>query len=212
MNFDLPQHKIATRTSDGFIEVQPEPFGSLDADGNQLGTSPSYEALLPFGVMVRPKDPTDGVGTNLLTMAQGPEKRVFIGHDPRWMSVLPDFGDGGMAIYATTELAGEKKTPFIAVYGEGGAKSEGTFRIEIPTSAGTSSVEIDPSTGDITITHPSGNTITIKNTGVEIAGTQALALALPIETFASNVVSALAGLGVTVAPLVGASAMKAKGS
>lgn len=169
MDFDLPQHTIALRDDDGFVRVQPDPFGSK-------GTRDNYEALLHFGLIVRPKDPTNKTGTNLLVMRQGDDGRVFIGHDPRWIGVLPDFGDGGTALYATTELAGEKKTPFVGFFGEGGAEAEGTFKIEVPTGAGTATVVINASTGDLTITHPSGTVAIVKASGVELGAAGGLAL------------------------------------
>lgn len=214
MRFDLPEHLLAQRDEDGFITVQPEPYGSLDSEGNQQGTSNSYEALLHFGLIVRPKDPTNKQGTNLLLMEQGPDKRVFIGHDRRWMSLLPDFGDGGVALYATTELSGSKKTPFIGFFGEGGAKSEGTFRIEVPTSAGLASVEIDSGTGDLTITHPSGTKAIVKSDAVYLGDEAGAAPLMRYTEFAvawQGLTTACAAKGITVPALAGVDTTKVRG-
>lgn len=214
MRFDLPEHRLAQLSDDGLVLVQPEPYGSLDANGNQKGTAGSYEALLPFGVMVRPKDPTSGHGTNLLLMEQGPDKRVFIGHDSRWMGILPDFGDGGVALYATTEQSGTKKTPFVGFFGEGGAHAEGTFRIEVPTTPGTATVEINPTTGDVTITHPSGTKAIVKSDGVYLgdeAGASPLVRYTEFAVAWATLTSNASALGLTVPPLAGVATTKVKG-
>lgn len=214
MRFDLPEHRIAERDADGFITVQPEPYGSLDANGNQQGTASSYEAFLPFGMMVRPKDPSDGKGTNLLLMEHGPDKRILIGHDRRWIGSLPDFGDGGAALYATTELNGAKKTPFIGFFGEGGAKDEGTFTIDVPTGAGTASVEINATTGDVTITHPGGTKVLVKSDAVYLGDEADASQLVRYTEFAvawQGLTTACAAKGITVPALAGANTTKVKG-
>lgn len=166
MTFDLSYVLVARRNEDGFIEVQPEPYGSE-------GTLPNYEAFMPLGIVSRPKDPEDGLGANALVMIYGPERRVMVGHDPRWMGILPDFGDGGVALYATTELSGTKKAPYVALFGSDGAAAEGTFRISVESSAGVSVVEINPSTGDITITHASGLKIEMSSALIKVGNDSA---------------------------------------
>lgn len=214
MRFDLPEHDLALLDEDGFVRVQPNPMGSLDTNGNQKGTANAYEALLPFGMMVRPKDPTNKQGTNLLLMEHGPEKRVFIAHDRRWMGILPDFGDGGVALYATTEQGGTKRTPFIGFFGEGGAKSEGTFSIEVPTTPGMASIEISPSTGDITITHPAGTKVILKADGVYLGDDAGASPLMRYTEFAAawaTLTSNAAAIGLTVPPLAGVDTTKVKG-
>ncbi len=207
MDFDLSRHTVALRDEDGFVRVQPE---ATSAEG----TRDNYEALLHAGVITRPKDPTDGTGANLFVMRQGDDGRVLIGHDPRWMSMLPDFGDGGTALYATTELAGAKKTPFVGFFGEGGAEAEGTFKIEIPTAAGTATIVINATTGDVTITHPGGTVVIVKATGVELgaAGGLALVLAPILEAWSSLVSAGFTALGQSVPALVGSGTTLVKGT
>lgn len=162
IRWEFTKALLSLRDEDGFTRVQPEPLGS-----NGAGTLPNYEAFLHGGLVHRPKAPTQERGAYALVFRDGPEGRVMPGHDPRWMSVLPDFGDGGAALYATTELNGAKVTPFIGFFGEGGAADEGTFRISVPSSAGTTTIEVSSSSGDVTITHPGGTSLTLKSTGVE---------------------------------------------
>lgn len=207
MDFDLSRHTVALRDEDGFVRVQPEATSTA-------GTRDNYEALLHAGVITRPKDPTDGTGANLLVMRQGDDGRVLIGHDPRWMGVLPDFGDGGTALYATTEMSGTKKTPFIGFFGSGGAEDEGTFKIDVPTAAGTATVVINAETGDITITHPSGTVVVVKSTGVELGAAGGMALVKePILVAAwSTLQGVITSLGKTLPPLTGAGTTLVKGT
>ena len=209
MEQDLNHAKIALRDEDGFIRVQPEPYGSEE----DPGTLPTYEAFLPGGIVFRPKDPENGVGCYILVHRHGVEGRVQVGHDPRWMSALPDFGDGGAALYGTTTLSGGKVAPYVGIFGEGGAATEGTVRISVPTSAGTTTIEVNPSTGDVTITHPGGTSITLKGSEILLGGPGALALAKAqnLNIWAAAVVSAITSLGGTCPPLADPSCTVVKG-
>lgn len=182
MTFDYTTCTLSERDADGFVRCQPQPYGSK-------GALPSYETFQPFGLYGRPKAPTNGVGCNLFLFQHGEDWRTIPGHDPRWVGLLPDFGDGGAPLYATTELSGAKKTPYLAFFGEGGAAAEGTFRLSVPSAAGTTTIEIEPSAGDITITHPGGTTITVSATTVEIGGAGAVAIARApeLQTWAAQV-------------------------
>lgn len=166
MSFDLSYVLVASRDEDGLIRVQPEPYGSE-------GTLPNYEAFLPLGLVTRPKDPTDGLGATAFVMRHGSDGRVLVGLDPRWIDLLPDFGDGGTALYATTTLSDTKKTPYIGIFGEGGAEAEGTFRVSIPSSAGITTINVSPSTGDITITHPGGTKIEVTSSMIKVGNDSA---------------------------------------
>lgn len=209
MESDLSSARLATRDSDGFVEVQPDPYGSS-------GTLPSYEAFLHGGVMFRPKDPdpTTNLGCNILVNRHGGDGRVQIGHDPRWMSALPDFGDGGAALYATTELSGVKVTPFVGFFGEGGDAAEGTFRLSVPTSAGTTTIEVNASTGDVAITHPGGTTFTVKASGIEAGAAGGFAVVIDngaLAAWAAAVGAAITAAGGTAPPpLAGYTATKVK--
>ncbi len=211
MDFDLNYAKVAVRDTDGFIRVQPEPYGSSD----NPGTLPNYEAFLHGGLVFRPKDPSGGVGCEILVDRHGGDGRVQIGKDPRWMSALPDFGDGGTALYATTELNGAKVTPFVGFFGEGGAAAEGTFRISVPTAAGTSTIEVNATTGDVTITHPSGTVAAVKATGVELgaaSGNVPLVRYPELAAAWAGLTSAAASAGITVPPLASVATTKVRGT
>ena len=206
VKFERSTHRVATRDEDGFVMIQPDPNGSQGTLGN-------YETFLPFGIMARPKDPTDGTGAEIIVASHGQDNRVLLFHDPRWMSALPDFGEGGMALYATTEKAGARVAPYIAFFGAKGSADEGTFRIHVPAGSGEAKIEIDPNTGDITITHPLGVTVKITSAGVELGGTGAVALvkAPMLEAWTALVSTALSGLGAPVPTLSGSGTTKVTG-
>ncbi len=200
--------RLSTRDEDGFVKVQPDPLGAQ-------GTLPSYEVFLHGGVVFRPKSPTNEVGGNVLVFRDGPRGNVLVGTDPRWMSVLPDFGDGGAALYATTELSGTKKTPYIGFFGEGGAADEGTFRISVQSTAGTTTIEVSPSTGDVTITHPGGGVVVVKAASVELGAASGGGPLVKYTEFAavwSTLTTNALALGLTVPPLTGVATTKVNGT
>lgn len=205
MNFDLSVCTLSERDSDGFARCQAEPYGSE-------GSAPSREIFAPFGLYSRPKDRSGGIGASLFVLRHGDDVRAMPGPDPRWVGLLPDAGDGGLLLHATTDLSGEKKTPHVVIFGEGGAAAEGLFRISIPSSAGTTTIEISPSSGDVTITHAAGTKLLVKNTGVEIGaeGGQAPAFAAPLEAWAATVETRLASLGQSGTAPAGVAATKVK--
>lgn len=220
MQIDLSSARLAERNADGFVLVQPDPYGTADE-----GSAVSYEAFLSAGTIARSKDPTNGTGANLLVFKHGHDVRVLQGHDPRWMSILPDFGDGGAALYATTELSGTKVTPFIGFFGEGGALDEGTFKLSVPTSNGTTSVVVAVN-GSITTTVGTGatqstvtqnavtgetiitvgtTTFRVKTSGIEAGAAGGFPVMIENGTFAAWVAAlttAGASVGLTVPPLV----------
>jgi hypothetical protein len=192
---------------EGFVYLQPQPYG-------EKGTGTSYEAIPPFGLLGRPRGPTGNKAANGIVLRHGPEGFVIATTDPRYQDLLPDAGDGGAGIYATIEQGGESKTPYVAIFGADGDEDEGLFRVSIPSSAGTTTIEIDPSTGDVTITHPSGTKVIVKDTGVELGaeGGQVLVLAPALTAWAASVNTALAALGQTISALAGHEATKVKGT
>jgi len=213
MNFDLVTCTLSERDEAGLVRCQPDPYG-------KKGSAPTHEAFLPFGLGGRPKGPTNGKGAYLFQMRHGDETFVLPGHDPRWMASRPDFGDGGAVLVATTELSGEKVSPYVAVFGEGaeGGEAEGLLRISIPSSAGTTTIEISPSTGDVTISHPGGGAVVIKSTGVELgaaSGGVALVKEAPLSAWIATLISALAaapGGPINVSPPTGIATTKVNGT
>lgn len=205
MQFDIVTCTLSERDGDGFVRCQPDPYG-------QDGTAPTHEAFLPFGLGGRPKAPTNGRGAHLLLMRHGDETMVIPGHDPRWMGSRPDFGDGGACLVSTKGTADAPTSPYVAFFGEGaaGGEVEGLFRVLAKTTAGDAKIEIDPATGDVTITHPAGTVAIVKATGVELgaAGGQAVALATPIIAWAATVETRLATLGQSGTAPVGVAATK----
>ncbi len=208
MNFELSTCMLTIRDEDGFVRCQPEPYGSK-------GSLPNYEAFQPFGLTGRAKDIEAGIGANALVMRMGPDGRVLLGHDPRWSEVLPDTGAGGAALYATTHLSGNRAAPHVAIFGEGGAAAEGTFRVSVPTAAGTSTIEVNATTGDVTITHPSGTVAVVKATGVELgeaSGNVPLVRYPELAAAWAGLTSAASSAGITVPPLVNVATTKVSGT
>lgn len=212
MQFDQSTCTLALRDADGFIRCQPETYGS---PGER--SAPSYEAFLPFGLVGRAKAPTKGVGAHLLVMRQGDDTMVLPGHDPRWMSAIPDFGDGGAGIYATKGTADAPTAPYVAFFGEGaaGGEAEGLFRILAKTTAGDAKVEIAPSTGDVTITHPGGTVVVVKSSGVELGAASGGGPLMKYTEFATawtTLTTNAALIGLTVPPLTGVATTKVNGT
>lgn len=226
MQIDLSSARLAERDADGFVRVQPDPYGTADS-----GSAVSHEAFLPAGTIARSKDPTNGTGANLLVFKHGHDVRVLQGHDPRWMSVLPDFGDGGAALYATTELSNTRVTPFLGFFGEGGAEDEGVFKLSVPTANGTTTIKVaangtvttttgsgatqstvvqNATTGDITMT--SGTTsLAVKSTGVEAGAAGGFPVVIDNGALLAawnGLTTACAPKGITVPPLAGYAATK----
>lgn len=192
---------------DGFVWAQPAPYG-------EQGTGIPYEAMTPFGLMGRPRNPTSDGAPNVFVFRHGPEGYTLLATDPRYQDLLPDTGEGGAGLYGCIEQGGTSKIPHVAIFGADGAAAEGTIRISVPSSVGTTTIEISPSTGDVTITHPGGTKINVKASGVELGadGGQPLALAAPITAWAATVETRLAALGQTGSPPAGVACTKVNGT
>lgn len=206
MNVDLLPLTLVERR-DGFVFLQPKPWG-------EKGTGDSYESIPPFGLCGRPRGPTSAGAATSIVLRDGPEGFVIATTDPRYEDLLPDTGEGGAGIYGCIEQSGSK-TPHVVIFGAGGAAPEGTIRITCNTANGDTTVELNPTTGDVTITHRSGTKLVVKPDAVYL-GDDAGAFPLVVEkgtiaTWASAVVSALGTLGQTVPALAGYTAAKAKG-
>ncbi len=127
MTLDLRSLTLVER-KDGFDRAQPEPYGAN-------GSGMSYELLPPWGTFGRPRGPSDGTGANGLVLMHGSEGIVIAGTDPRYHAGLPDLGDGGGGFYGAAEISGSVQTPYVAFFGKGGEKDEGTLRAEVQTAA-----------------------------------------------------------------------------
>lgn len=207
MTVDLRSLTLVER-KDGFDYAQPAPYGSK-------GTSTPYETLPPFGLMGRPRGPSDGLGANGLVLMHGPKGYVIATTDPRYQAQLPDLGDGGAGLYANAEIGGSVNSPFVGLYGKGGEKDEGTFRIEVVTASGATSIEVSPSTGDVTIQHAAGTKAIVKADGVYLgddAGAVDLVRYPELATAWAALQTAMSNLGQSIPALVGANTTKVKGT
>lgn len=201
---------LSERSLGGFVSYQVDPLGGLQGGGDGL------PCVSPHGFRSRPQDPTVGPsgelveGADLLVLHGGREAHAWPAQDPRWTSVLPDEGKGGALVYAALKAGAWRGASYLLLEGDDGAMT-----LRVPYAAGTLAHEIaiDPTAGTITISHGTGTTITVTAAGlIELGGALAvpLALAPAVEAWAASVVSALAGLGVTLPPL-SASATKVLG-
>jgi hypothetical protein len=192
---------------DGFDRAQPEPYGAN-------GTGSSYEMIPPFGLLGRPRGPTDGNGATGIVLMHGSEGFVIATTDPRTHAGLPDLGDGGAGLYATVEVDGAVQTPYLAFFGKNGEQDEGTFRVTVPTAAGTTTIEVDATTGDVTIEHAAGTKAIVKSDAVYLGDDSALPLVkdTPFQAWAATVVTALGALGQTITAPAGTATTKVNGT
>lgn len=192
---------LSERSVDGFVSYQLDPLGGLQGGGDAL------PCVLPHGFRSRPRDPLLGPsgelveGAALVVLHDGREAHAWPAQDHRWALTLPDEGEGGALVYAALEAGAWRGASYLLLEGDDGAAT-----LRVPYAAGTLAHEIaiDPTAGTITISHGSGTTITITPAGlIQLGGPAAvpLALAPAVEAWAASVVSALAGLGVTLSPL-----------
>lgn len=200
----------AIERKDGFDRGQPEPYG-------EKGTGTSYEMIPPYGLSAIPRGPSeDGTGATGLVLMHGSEGFVLPVTDPRYYAGIPNRGFGGAMLYAAAEVNGAVQTPYVALFGADGDKPEGMARIYVPTAAGDATViEVDPSTGDVTITHATGTKVVVKSDAVYLgddAGALALVKDTPFQVWAATVVSALGALGQTISAPAGTATTKVKGT
>lgn len=190
----------------GFNFYQPEPYGAQ-------GTGISYESIPPFGLFGRTRGPTSAGAAKGIVLRDGPEGFVIATTDHRYEATLPDTGEGGAGLYGCIEQSGSK-TPHVVIFGAGGDMDEGTVLVTCKTPSGDATIEINPSTGDMTLTHPTGTKALLKADAF-YAGGEAGAFNIVVDNGAlatawAGLTSACATKGITVPPLVGYAATKAK--
>lgn len=181
-----------------------------DADdtGKAGAQTASAEVHSPYGLDGRPRDPdtnsdgTPGKGATAMRAIEGRTQHMWLYGDPRCAALLPTLEKGSSRLYA--HQAGDKVT-WLRLDG-----STGSAKLRVPIGAGESTVEIDGSTGNITITHQAGTKVTVSATTVEIGGAGAVAIARypEVAAFAASVlatltpiVAALNNIGPVVGPL-----------
>lgn len=208
LELDLGQ-AILTSYDGSFLGAQFDSEGddATDGDGTGGAQTASAEVHSPFGLDGRPRDPnansdgTPGVGPTALRAIEGRKQHMFVYGDPRCTNVLPTLEKGSSRLYA--HLSGDKVT-WLRLDG-----STGSAKLRVPIGAGESTVEVDGSTGNITLTHQGGTKVTISATTVEIGGAGAVAIARypEVATFAASVaafasaVVAAAAAGTLGAPI-----------
>jgi len=199
---------VLVERKNGFLYAQPQAYGTK-------GTETSREMLQPFGLTGRPRGATDGTGANGIVLAIGSEAFVLATTDPRYEASLPDLGEGGAALYATASVNGSVQTPHVGFFGAGGDKDEGTLYAWIPTGTGdATTIEVSPTTGNVTITHATGTKVIVKTDGVYLGdevGAMPLVKDTAFQVWAALVVGAIGSLGVTIAGPSGTATTKVKG-
>ena len=107
---------FSERSSDGFVNLQPDWFGE---DENDDGGGEALESIHPYGFRSRPRDPEtapDGkgrLGAGLLYVFDGDEGFALPTQDPRHATLLEDEGKGGAQIYSVND-AGVVSRVFLA--------------------------------------------------------------------------------------------------
>ncbi len=197
---------ILSAYEDGFLHAQ------FDANGDDPAAAQA-EVLSPFGLDGRPRDPeadTDGVpgvGATAIRAIEGRGQHMLVMGDPRATEALPALEKGSSRLYA--HLDGNKVT-WLRLDG-----ATGSAKLRVPVGSGESTVEVNASTGDITLTHQGGAVLVVKAATVELGaatGGTPLALATPVTTWATAVNSALATLGQTIPALAGVATTKVNGT
>lgn len=191
---------------DGFLHAQ------FDADGDEPAVAQA-EVLSPFGLDGRARDPdadsdgAPGVGATAIRAIEGEKQHMLVMGDPRATGALPALEKGSSRLYA--HLDGNKVT-WLRLDG-----ATGSAKLRVPVGSGESTVEVNASTGDITLTHQGGAAVVVKAASVELGaatGGTPLALATPITTWAAAVVTAITGLGGSVPALSGHATTKVNGT
>ena len=190
-------------------------FG-LDRLGGQDGGGLPVENCQPYGFRARSRDadtdadgnPTKGAGLLLFSFG-GADEGGFPTQDPR--VELVDEGKGGTQVYGWTGT----KVPYLAFFGEGaaGGEANGLVRLHVPVGNSATTIEIDPSNGNVTITPATGAKIVL-NGDTEAGGPGGIALTKydPLAAAWQGLTTACAPKGITVPPLTGASTTKLKGT
>jgi hypothetical protein len=175
-------------------------LAQFDSEGD--GQTAAAEVLAPYGQDARPRDPgtdADGNatrGATAMVAMDGRQQHLLVFGDPRCTDLLPTLEKGSSRLYA--HVTGDKVT-WLRLDG-----ATGSAKLRVPVGSGESTVEIDASTGDITLTHQGGTVLKVKAGSVELSqATGNFPLVKEtgaLATFYGAIVSAFSGLGVTISP------------
>lgn len=182
-------------------------------DGEGDGQTPAVGTLSPFGIDGRPRDPdadadgNAGRGATVLHAIEGRTEHVMVLGDPRCTELLPTLEKGSSRLYA--HVTGDK-VAWLRLDG-----ATGSAKLRVPVGSGETTIEVNASTGDVTIAHQGGTTVTVKAATVELgaaSGGTALAKAAPLVAWAASVVTAITALGGSCPPLTDPSCTKVNGT
>lgn len=198
---------ILSAHEDGF------PHAQFDAEGGDEAGAAQCEMLSPFGLDGRPRDPEadadgiPGVGATALRAIEGRTQHILVMGDPRATEALPQLEKGSARLYA--HLADNKVT-WLRLDG-----ATGNAKLRVPVGNDESTVEVDGSTGDITLTHQGGTVVVVKSASVELGaatGGVPLAKASIVEAWAATVETRLSSLGKPGTALSGSGTTKVNGT
>ena len=213
----------------GVVQYQPDYYGAGPTEDGEKAAGNSYTAIMPFGFLARPLDPSGSDPANLdaceAIVIEGPDEgRVMPTTDPRYLAVVPDTGSGGSVQYAVTDDGTHKDASTMLLVGTGvSGLTAGSFFLRIPYAEGTKVhlVQVDLGTNKIRLVHGDGPGIEIATTGVTFIASPAVGLAgatggAPVMTDDGRVAAAftqiatlLATLGLTFTPPTGYTSTKA---
>lgn len=191
---------------DGFLHAQ------FDADGDEPAVAQA-EVLSPFGLDGRPRDPdadsdgAPGVGATALRAIEGERQHMLVMGDPRATGALPALEKGSSRLYA--HLDGNKVT-WLRLDG-----ATGSAKLRVPVGSGESTVEVDASTGDITLTHQGGAVVVVKPASVELGAATGGGPLMKYTEFAAawaTLTTNGTAIGLTVPALTGVATTKVNGT
>jgi hypothetical protein len=212
---------LTVRDENGFYGVQHDPFG-----GDQAG-APQDELQHSYGFLGRPLDAEKGRGCSIWYDFDEKEGHAFLGHDPRAAEKIPPVKKGGSVQYASdgsfAVFDPETHTWTLYVpYADSPAKAHlvtvgldgnNTPIIELASGEGLALTLLGRV---LTAKNASGSAyITLDDEGTNVVGpfkaaggadlggptSAPLAKATELLSWATEVVTALASLGVTLPPL-----------
>ena len=197
---------ILSAYEDGFLHAQ------FDANGDDPAAAQA-EVLSPFGLDGRPRDPeadadgVPGVGATAIRAIEGRGQHMLVMGDPRATEALPALEKGSSRLYA--HLDGNKVT-WLRLDG-----ATGSAKLRVSVGNSESTVEVNGSTGDISLTHQGGTVLVVKTASVELGAASGGGPLMKYTEFAAawaTLTTNAAALGLTVPALTGVATTKVNGT
>jgi len=189
---------VLTERVDGFWRHQFDRFGGQDGGG------PSLEALMPFGLMGRPRDADQGPnqemgpGADVVVFHHGSEGRAMPCGDPRYAALAPDPGAGGGGLYYGLLVSGAKAAAWLIFKGD-----DGSMEASVPVAGNKQhKITIDVNGSVVGLYHSDGALLEVGITGVDVGGHGGHNIMVDAGLLAwlTGFATAAAAVGVSVGP------------